>query len=287
MKRGYDKRRGRYSDERRARRAAPKGDLAASGLAVVALSLLAGFISLPLLSLLLWTFTGSAWEAMLSPVALQALWLSAKTTAVATLITVVVGTPAAYLLARTDFRGKRALDTLIDIPAVLPPSAAGLALLLAFGQLGLLGGSLQAFGVTLSFTTAAVVIAQLFVASHFYVRQATTGFATVAREVEEAALVDGAGRLGAVCRVSVPLAFPALMAGAVTAWARALGEFGATIIFAGNIEGVTQTMPLAIYAAFEQDLDAAVALSVMVLGFAFAVILTARRLTRAATVRED
>ena len=287
MRRGYDKKRGSHRDERRARRIAPKGDLAASGLAVVALSLLAGFISLPLLSLLLWTFTGSAWEAMLSPVALQALWLSAKTTAVATFITVLVGTPAAYLLARTDFRGKRALDTLIDIPAVLPPSAAGLALLLAFGRLGLLGESLQAFGITLSFTTAAVVIAQLFVASHFYVRQATNGFAAVAREVEEAALVDGAGRLEAVWRVSVPLAFPALMAGAVTAWARALGEFGATIIFAGNIAGVTQTMPLAIYAAFEQDLDAAVALSVMVLGFAFAVILTARRLTRAATVRED
>lgn len=287
MRRGYYKKRGFYRGERRARRIAPKGDLAASGLAVVALSLLAGFISLPLLSLLLWTFTGSAWEAMLSPVALQALLLSAKTTAAATLITVVVGTPAAYLLARTDFRGKRALDTLIDIPAVLPPSAAGLALLLAFGRLGLLGGSLQAFGITLSFTTAAVVIAQLFVASHFYVRQATNGFASVAREVEEAALVDGAGRLGSVWRVSVPLAFPALMAGAVTAWARALGEFGATIIFAGNIAGVTQTMPLAIYAAFEQDLDAAVALSVMVLGFAFAVILTARRLTRAATVRED
>lgn len=279
-KRGGRRRRG-------LRRGRSAGDLAASGVAVAALSVLAGFISLPLVSLLLWAFTGSAWEAITSPLAREALLLSAQTTAVAILITVFVGTPAAYVLSRAEFRGKRALDTLIDIPAVLPPSAAGIALLLAFGRFGLLGGSLEAFGVTLSFTTAAVVIAQLFVASHFYVRQAATGFSGVSREVEEAALVDGAGRPGAFLRVTVPLAFPALLAGAVTAWARALGEFGATIIFAGNVEGLTQTMPLAIYAAFERDLDAAVALSVLVLGFAFAVILTARYLTHAAATRGE
>src|SRR3712207_6223084 len=138
--------------------------------------------------------------------------------------------------------------------------------------------SLDVFGITVSFTTAAVVIAEVFVASHFYVRQAAVGFSQVRRDVEEAAMVDGASRLSVFCRVTVPLAFPALLAGAVMAWARALGEFGGTIIFAGSFPGVTRTIPLAIFAARESNFDAAVALSVMVLGFAFTVILIARYL---------
>lgn len=257
-------------------------DLLSSGVAVAALSLLVGFISLPLISLVIWTVSSSSWRAMASPVAMEALLLSAKTTAVTMAIVLVVGTPAAYVLARFEFPGKRIVDTLVDIPAVLPPSAAGIALLLAFGRFGILGEHLQAFGLTITFTTAAVVLAQVFVASHFYVRQATTGFGRVSREVEEAAQVDGAGRAIVFFKVTIPLTFPALVAGAVTAWARALGEFGATLIVAGNFQGVTQTMPLAIYSALEKDFDAAVALSVMVLGFAFAVILTARYLTRKA-----
>jgi molybdate transport system permease protein len=200
-------------------------------------------------------------------------------------ILLVVGTPAAYVLSRAEFPGKRLVDTLIDIPAVLPPSAAGIALLLAFGKMGLLGEHLQAFGIQISLTTAAVVVAQLFVASHFYVRQASVGFGQVDCEVEEAAQVDGARSSRVFTSITIPLAFPALVAGAVTAWARALGEFGATIILAGNLQGVTQTMPLAIYAAFEGDLDAAVALSVMVLGFSFVVILAARLLTKKAQER--
>ena len=219
---------------------------------------------------------------MASPVAVEALLLSAKTTAVTMLIVLVVGTPAAYALARFEFPGKRIMDTLVDIPAVLPPSAAGIALLLAFGRYGVLGEHLQVFGVTVTYTMAAVVLAQVFVAAHFYVRQAAVGFGRVDRGVEEAAQVDGAGRRTVFFKVTVPLAFPALMAGTVTAWARALGEFGGTLIVAGNLQGVTQTMPLAIYSALENDFDAAVALSVMVLGFAFAVILTARYLTRKA-----
>lgn len=257
-------------------------DLLSSGVAVAALSLLVGFISLPLISLVIWTVSSSSWRAMASPVAIEALLLSAKTTAVTMAIVLVIGTPAAYALARFEFPGKRIVDTLVDIPAVLPPSAAGIALLLAFGRFGILGEHLQAFGLTITFTTAAVVLAQVFVASHFYVRQATVGFGRVSREVEEAAQVDGAGRAIVFFKVTIPLTFPALVAGAVTAWARALGEFGATLIVAGNFQGVTQTMPLAIYSALEKDFDAAVALSVMVLGFAFAVILTARYLTRKA-----
>ena len=223
-----------------------------------------------------------SWRAMASPVALDALSLSVRTTAVTMGIVIIVGTPAAYVLARAEFPGKRLVNTLIDIPAVLPPSAAGIALLLAFGKMGLLGEKLSLLGIQLTYTTAAVVIAELFVASHFYVRQATVRFARVDREVEDAAKVDGADRITVFRRITLPLAAPALVAGAVTAWARALGEFGGTIIFAGNFAGTTQTMPLAIFAALERDFDTAVALAVLVMGFSFVVILTARFLTRRA-----
>ena len=254
----------------------------ASGLAIGALGLLAGFIAVPILALVVWTVSEEAWGAMASPVARDALLLSMRTTAVTMVVLVVVGTPAAYVLARGRFRGNRALNTLMELPIVLPPSAAGIALLLAFGRLGLVGEYLNAFGITLSFTTVAVVMAEVFVAAPFYVRQAATGFAEVDRATEEAALVDGADRAAAFFRVTVPLAFPALVSGAVTAWARALGEFGATIIFAGNFRGITQTIPLAIYSEFQSNIDASVALSVLVLGFAFAVIISVRYLTRRA-----
>lgn len=258
----------------------PRGsDAFASGLAVAALALLAGFISLPLLSLVVWTIDEQAWRAMASPTAVDALLLSIRTTAITMLILLVVGTPAAYVLARVNFRGNRVINTLIDIPVVLPPSAAGIALLLAFGRFGLVGQHLEVLGITITFTTAAVVMAEIFVAAPFYVRQAATGFGAIDLTVEEAALVDGAGRSTVFFRITVPLAFPALVAGALTAWARALGEFGATVIFAGSFRGVTQTIPLAIFAEFHRDLDAAVALSVLVLGFAFAVILAVRYLT--------
>jgi molybdate transport system permease protein len=262
------------------------GDTLASGLGVMALALVAGFISLPIVSLILWTISEDSWRAMAPPLARDALLLSMRTTAISMFIIVLVGTPAAYVLARADFRGKRFLDALIDIPAVLPPSAAGIALLLTFGRFGLVGKYFDAFGVTISFTTAAVVIAEIFVAAHFYVRQASVGFSSVRRDVEEAAMVDGAGRFTVFTKVTVPLAFPALVAGALTAWARALGEFGATIIFAGSFRGITQTIPLAIFAEFQSDIDAAVALSVLVLGFAFAVILAVRYLTARSATHE-
>jgi molybdate transport system permease protein len=263
-----------------------RGDVVASGLAIAALALLAGFISLPLLSLVIWTVEKSAWQAMTSPAALDALSLSARTTAMTMLILLVVGTPAAFVLARMDFPGNRVVNTLIDLPVALPPSAAGIALLLTFGSLGLVGEYLNALGVTISFTTAAVVMAEVFVAAPFYVRQAATGFGAIDRGIEEAAMVDGAGRVTVYFRITVPLAFPAIVAGALTAWARALGEFGATIIFAGNFRGITQTIPLAIFAEFQSNFDAAVALSALVLGFAFTVILTVRYLTRRATEYE-
>lgn len=256
------------------------GDVLASGLAVGALALLAGFISLPILSLVIWMVSEDSWRAMASPQARDALLLSIKTTSISLAILLILGTPAAYLLARVDFPGNRALNALMDLPVVLPPSAAGIALLLAFGRFGLVGEHLNVLGITLTFTTVAVVMAEVFVAAPFYVRQAATGFGEIDHNIEEAGQVDGAGRIGVFFRITIPLAFPALVAGALTAWARALGEFGATIIFAGNFQGVTQTIPLAIYAAFERDLDAAVALSVLVLGFAFTVMLAVRYLAR-------
>lgn len=281
---------GRLKKEKKSRpsrRRLRGGDVLASGLAVAALALLAGFISLPILSLIVWTVSEDSWRAMASPQARDALLLSIKTTSISMLIIIVVGTPAAYVLARSEFPGKRLVDSLIDIPAVLPPSAAGIALLLAFGKFGLLGRYLDVFGVQITFTTAAVVIAEIFVAAHFYVRQAAVGFSQISRDVEEAAMVDGASRYAVFTKVTVPLALPALVAGAVMAWARALGEFGGTIIFAGSFQGTTQTVPLAIYAALQSNLDAAVALSVLVLGFAFTVILAGRFLTRRATEYQD
>jgi molybdate transport system permease protein len=278
---------GPISAERPAkRRRLSGGGYLTTGLTVGALSLLAGFVALPILSLVIWTVSNSAWQEMTSPAAVDALLLSARTTGISMIIILLVGTPAAYVLARYDFPGKQIVNTLVDLPAVLPPSAAGIALLLAFGRVGLLGEQLTALGITVSFTTTAVVLAQLFVATHFYVRQAAVGFGQIDRGIEEAALVDGGGPITVFVRVTMPLAFPALVAGAVTAWARALGEFGGTIIFAGNVQGVTQTIPLAIFSELERDFDAAVALSVLVLGFAFAVILTARYLTgKAAEIR--
>jgi len=256
------------------------GDTFSAGLAVAALALLAGFISLPLISLILWTLNESAWQSMTSPVAMDALLLSIRTTSISMAILLLLGTPAAYLLARVSFPGNRAVNALMDLPVVLPPSAAGIALLLAFGRFGLVGQYLNVFGITLSFTMVAVVMAEIFVAAPFYLRQAVTSFAGIDRNIEEAAMVDGASRSAVFFRITVPLAFPALVAGALTAWARALGEFGATIIFAGSFQGVTQTIPLAIFSAFQSDLNAAVALSVLVLGFAFTVILAVRYLTR-------
>jgi molybdate transport system permease protein len=262
-------------------------DLLASGYAAVALGLLAGFISLPILSLLIWTVGNQSWDAMDSPLAWDALLLSIRTTAISMVIIIIVGTPAAYVLARVNFPGKRFINTLVDIPAVLPPSAAGIALLLAFGKIGLLGKHLVVLGIQFPFTTAAVVLAELFVASHFYVRQVTVGFGTVDREIELAAMVDGANRARVFLQITTPLAAPALVSGAVTAWSRALGEFGGTIIFAGNIQGITQTIPLAIYSGLERGFDGAVALSVLVLGFSFVVIFVARLVARKAAEFEE
>lgn len=210
---------------------------------------------------------------------LDALGLSLVTTTLSLVLMVLLGTPLALLLARRRFRGSALLETVIDLPIVLPPSVAGLALLLLLGRQGLLGGPLSALGVSLPFTTAAVVVAQAFVAAPFYVRSARTGFASLDHDLEDAARVDGAGEWALFLRITMPLASTALAAGLVMSWARALGEFGATIMFAGNVEGHTQTLPLLVYGEFQAGgLDTSIAAASILVLAAFGVLVAVRLL---------
>jgi molybdate transport system permease protein len=206
----------------------------------------------------------------------DALVLSLVTTAASLAVIVLLGTPLAFVLSRWQGRLARVVDAVVDLPIVLPPAVAGLALLLLLGRRGPLGGVLAAAGIELPFTTAAVVLAQVFVAGPFFVRSARTGFAGVERNLEDAARVDGADEAGVVRHVTLPLAAPALAAGMVLAWSRALGEFGATILFAGNIEGVTQTLPLTVYSAFQSSLEAAIAAAAVLIVAAAAVLVVVR-----------
>jgi len=250
---------------------------------IAVLALASGFVlflGLPVVALLARALGGRAFaDALGSPAVMDALALSLATTGVTVVITLALGTPLAYLLARRRFRGAAVVETAIDLPIVLPPSVAGLALLLVFGRQGLLGGTLDAFGVQVAFTTVAVILAQTFVAAPFYVRSARTGFAGVDRDLEDAARVDGAGEASIVRFVTIPLAGTALAAGLVMAWARALGEFGATIMFAGSLQGRTQTLPLVVYAEFGGgDLDASVAAAAILVLAAFGVLVAVRGL---------
>ena len=238
------------------------------------------FLLLPLVALLLRIPLAQLLGNLTNPEVARAISLSVVTTALTVLLTLLFGTPVAYLLARRRFRGHTALDTLVDLPIVLPPSVTGIALLVAFGRRGLLGQYLSVVGIELAFTSSAVVLAQMFVAAPFYVKAAATGFAGIDRELEQAAALDGASPRQVFRYVTAPLAWPALFGGAVMTWARALGEFGATIIFAGNFVGRTQTMPLAIYQGFEQELTVALTLSAILLAVSFAVLFIVKGILR-------
>jgi molybdate transport system permease protein len=238
------------------------------------------FLLLPVLALVLRIAPEQVAANLATPEVTQAIWLSIVTTACSTALTLLLGTPLAYLLARRRFRGHAVLDTLVDLPMVLPPSVAGIALLIAFGRRGLVGPALTELGISIAFSTIAVVLAQMFVAAPFYVKAALAGFAGVERELEQAARVDGAGPFQVFGRVTLPLAWPVLLGGLVMSWARALGEFGATIIFAGNFPGRTQTMPLAIYIGFELDLEIALTLALILLGASFLVLFVVKALLR-------
>jgi molybdate transport system permease protein len=231
------------------------------------------FVLLPLLALILHITPADFLSALADPEVGQALQLSLVTTLIATGLALLLGTPVAYLLARRQFRGRAAVETLLELPMILPPAVAGIALLVAFGRRGLLGQWLDSVGIDLAFTMVAVVLAQLFVAGPFYLKAATAAFAAVDREVEQAAAVDGAGPFAVFRHITLPLAGIPLIGGTVMMWARALGEFGATIIFAGNFPGRTQTMPLAIYLGFELDLNVSLALALILLAASAAVLL--------------
>ena len=243
------------------------------GIASAALVL---YISIPLAALLLVVPPGRLVAQLGSQLALRALGLSLRTTFFATVLVAAVGTPLAYLLARGRFRGREVLDTLVDLPITIPPVVAGVALLLAFGRRGLLGQKLDLAGLQIPFTTLAVVMAQVFIASPFFVKAARAGFEAVDARLEAAARTLGATRWRVFWTITLPLARPAVLSGLVLAWARALSEFGATMMFAGNLPGRTQTLPLAVMTALESDLDTAVAVSALSLFLALLALLAAK-----------
>ncbi len=242
--------------------------------------ILGGVLALPVATLVLRAVLGGSLAAVLgSPAVLDALALSLGTTACSLALMIAVGMPLALLLARRRFRGAWLLQTVVDLPIVLPPAVAGLALLLVLGRRGLLGGPLDAFGITIPFTTLAVVLAQAFVAAPFFIRSARAGLAAVDRDVEDAARVDGATDPQLLRWITIPLAAPALAAGLVMAWARSLGEFGATIMFAGNVEGRTQTLPLLVYGEFQGgNLDASIAAAAVLVLAAAGVLVAVKAL---------
>ena len=241
-------------------------------------ALFALFLGLPIVTLVARAILdGSLVTAIASPVVFDALWLSLVTTAISLVITVSLGLPLAFVLARRQFRGKGWLEAIVDLPIVLPPSVAGLALLLVFGRRGLLSAPFEILGIAIPFTTIAVILAQTFVSAPFFIRSARTGIAGVDRDLEDAARVDGASEGQLFRAVTVPLASAALAAGLVMTWARSLGEFGATIMFAGNVEGRTQTLPLVVYGEFQGgDLDASIAAAAILVIAAFGVLVAVR-----------
>jgi len=248
--------------------------------AVAVLAIVLAFLALPIVALITYQPVHELIHEWGTRVATDAIVVSVKTNLIAFALMIVLGTPFGYLLGRSRFRGRSVLLTMVEVPLVMPPAVAGLALLVAFGRFGLLGGTLDAFGIDLAFSQAAVVIAILFVASPFYLRGAIAAF-----EAVDGSLLDVAGTLGAgpvrrMVRVAVPVAASGLGAAAAVAFARGLGEFGATILFAGSFEGTTQTMSLAVYSLFAANLDQAIAIGVLLIIIAAAVLLVAKLLVR-------
>lgn len=268
------------SPSRSAGRARPTGSRWGTRSLTALASLTALFLGLPVAVLVLRAvLDGSLARVLGVHAVLSALSLSLVTTTISLLLTVALGLPLAIVLARRRFRGAGLVEAIVDLPIVLPPSVAGLALLLVLGRRGVLGGALEAAGIAIPFTTAAVILAQLFVSAPFFVRSARTGLASVDRDIEDAGRVDGASEREVFRHITVPLAGTALAAGLVMSWARALGEFGATVMFAGNVEGTTQTLPLVVYGEFlGRDLDGSIAAAAVLVLAALAVLVAVRAL---------
>ncbi len=247
---------------------------------IIPSTVLLALFALPLAALVLRSINSDFFNNAFSEQAFKALRLSLVTSSISTIIAIIFGTPLAYVLTRWKIKHKSWLELLLDLPIVLPPSVAGLALLIAFGRRGLFGSTLSLFGISLPFTTAAVVLAQTFVAAPLYVRSARIGFAQVDVQLEESAHVEGANHWQLFYEVMIPLAGRALASGAILTWTRALGEFGATILFAGNLEGVTQTMPMAIYLGFERNIGVALTLSVVLIFVSIILLMITRKLEK-------
>jgi len=249
-------------------------------LSALALALAVAFFVLPIVAIFADVSPARLVAALGEESAREALWLSLRTTAIAMAIVLVLGTPAAYLLGRRRFRGRAILITAIELPLVVPPAVAGIGLLAAFGPHGILGGAVHGAGAELVFETAGVVVALTFVSAPFYLRQAITAFGALDRRPLEAARTLGAGPFRAFATVALPTAREGLASGLALAWGRALGEFGATLLFAGSLPGVTQTAPLAIFAEFSRPggFVAALALSAVLISVAAALLLATKLL---------
>jgi molybdate transport system permease protein len=250
------------------------------GLVIALVVIALVFLALPVLALVWHNVQSQAWRLPIDSRIPAGIKFSLKTTGISLAIVVLFGTPLAYALARWRFPGKRIVNILVDLPIVMPPAVAGLGLLIAFGQRGMLGPLLSNLEIQLVFTQAAVIIAQTFVASPFYVRAAQAGFQGIDVEIENAARIDGANAWERFLYIIFPLARRSLLNGVVMSWARALGEFGATVFFAGNMLGRPNTMTLLIYSIFENDVNAAVGASLILIMVAIAVIAVTRFLVR-------
>jgi molybdate transport system permease protein len=246
----------------------------------LALAVVLAFLTLPIAAIFTHAGPGRLLESLGDESAREALRLSLETSAIAMLVIVALGTPAAYLLATRSFRGRALVLTLIELPLIVPPAVAGLALLAAFGPHGILGSLITDAGIELVFQTAGVVVALTFVASPFYIRQAVAAFGSVPRSMLEASEQLGARPLRTLLSVAIPCARPGLLAGFSLALGRALGEFGATLMFAGSFQGITQTVPLAIFARFSDDFTAALALSGVLVIVSGALLLSVKVLGR-------
>lgn len=257
------------------------GSRAFSIVLVGSLAIALSFLTLPIVAIFVDTSPGRLVSALDDPGALDALRLSLETTGIALAVILLVGTPAAWLLATRRFRGRVVAETLIELPLVLPPAVAGVGLLAAVGPSGLLAGPIRDAGVELVFATAGVVVALVLVASPFYLRLAQSAFEALDPALLEASRTLGAGELRTLLRVGIPAALPGLAAGAALAWGRALGEFGATLVFAGSLRGVTQTAPLAIFERLSSDFDGALALSAVLVALSAAILLGVKFVLRA------
>jgi molybdate transport system permease protein len=251
-------------------------------LLVAALAVALLFLTLPVVAIFVDTGPLDLVSSLGEEGALDALRLSLVCSAAAVAIIVLVGTPAAYLLATRRFRGRAAIVTLVELPLVLPPAVAGIGLLAALGPNGVLGGLLDDAGIRLVLTTAGVIVALTFVAAPFYLRQAQAGFEALDRTWLDASRTLGAGEARTFLRIAIPGAGPSLISGLALAWGRALGEFGATLMFAGSFRGITQTVPLAIYERFASDFTGALALSAVLVAVSGALLLSVKLLSGSA-----